>query len=122
MLNVSVLVVAPVGRVIVKRSANTALPVILKSSTRNVFEIRNLLVANQVTPISPSQYGRSESPVMLYWPKFSVFGVALGGLGGQPVTLGLKFVPVKFSTWVKLVSDLLQTTLAVISSCLAISV
>ena len=82
-------------RVIEKKSLNTATPSISKSSTRNVFEIRSLSVARKVTPISPSVFGRSAFPVMLYWPRFRVLGVAAGGVGGHPVTLGFKFLPVK---------------------------
>ena len=76
-------------RVIEKKSLNTAVPSMVKSSTRNVFEIRSLSVARKVMPISPSVFGRLASPVMLYWPRLSMFGVAAGGVGGQPVTLGL---------------------------------
>src|SRR5678815_5928875 len=103
----SVRVVAPLGRVMENKSANTALPKILKSSTRNVFEIFSLSVAKKVAPISPNHCGRLESPVMLYCARFSVFGVAGSGPGGHPLTRGFQFLPVKFSTKVKSESLLL---------------
>ena len=53
---VSVLRLAPEPRVIEKKSLNMAEPLILKSSTRNEFEIRNLFVARKVKPISPSVF------------------------------------------------------------------
>src|ERR1051325_12066644 len=74
-----------VPRVSEKKSANSAAPFISKVSTLNVFESRNLLVASQVSPTSPNQFGRSLSPFRVYWPKFKIFGVAPGGLGGKPV-------------------------------------
>src|SRR6185436_5591054 len=83
---VSVCVVAPEGRVIEKKSENTAFPRILKSSTRKVFEIRSFLVARNVAAISPSHCGRSASPVMLYCPRLSVFGDDGSGPGGHPET------------------------------------
>src|ERR1700682_6177812 len=75
-----------------KASLNVAMPLISKSSTRNVFEILNLFVARSVTPMSPSVFGRLTFPGMLYWPSVRT-------LGGEswPVTLVLKFKPVKLS-------------------------
>src|SRR5262249_55330271 len=90
---VSVCVVAPFGRVSEKKSDITALPWILKSSTRNVFEICSLSVARNVTAMSPSVFGRWVSPVMLYWPRLRVLGVDGSGPGGQLETLGCQFVP-----------------------------
>src|ERR1051325_3890619 len=104
---VSVLKVGPAPRVIEKKSLNTARPSIVKSSTRNVFEIRSLFVARKVTPISPSVFGRSAFPVMLYWPRLRMLGVAASGPGGQAVILGLKFLPAKFSMKAKFEVDLL---------------
>src|SRR6266576_5950366 len=101
-LIVSVLRVAPAPRVIEKKSPNTAKPSIVKSSTRKVFEIRSLSVARKVTPMSPSIFGRLVLPVMLYWPRLRVLGVAGSGPGGHPVILGLKFLPLKFSMRAKL--------------------
>ena len=54
-------------------------------------------VARNVTPKSPSVLGRLELPVRLYWPRLRMFGVAAGGVGGNPVILVLQFLPVKFS-------------------------
>ena len=84
--------------VIEKKSAKTPSPSILKSSTRNVFEIRSLLVASQVMPTSPNVFGRSVEPEILYCPRLRMFGVAASGPGGQPVILGFQLRPVKFST------------------------
>ena len=69
-----------------------ALPSIVNSSTRNVFEILNLFVARIVTPISPAVFGRLAVDGILYWPRSKVLGGA-----NCPVILVLKFVPVIFS-------------------------
>src|SRR5215213_11591829 len=86
-----------VPRVKEKKSLKSAEPVISNVSTRNVFEIRNLSVAMNVRPRSPSQLGRSVLPVKLYCPRLRMFGVAPGGLGGKPVMRGFQFRPVKLS-------------------------
>src|ERR1043166_818189 len=96
LLNPIVSVMAP--RVSEKKSANSAAPFISKVSTLNVFESRNLSVANHVSPTSPSQFGRSLSPFRLYLPRFKIFGVTAGGLGGKPVIRVFQFRPVKLST------------------------
>ena len=62
-----------------------------------MFEILNLSVARKVTPISPNQLGRLVFAVMLNAARLVMFGVAAGGVGGHPVTLGLKFTPLAFS-------------------------
>src|SRR5215213_1822185 len=88
-------VLAP--RVSEKKSLNSAAPVISNVSTLNVFESRNLSVAIHVRPTSPSQLGRFVSPVRLYRPRLRMFGVAPGGLGGNPVMRGFQFRPAKLS-------------------------
>ena len=53
-------------RVIEKKSAKTAVPVMSQSSTRNVFDNLKLSVAKNVAPKSNRMLGRSVEPVMLY--------------------------------------------------------
>src|SRR5689334_4840904 len=84
-------------RVSEKKSAKSAAPFISNVSTRKVFESRNLSVARNVSPKSPSQFGRSVLPVRVYWPRLRMFGVAPGGLGGKPVIRGFQLRPVKLS-------------------------
>src|SRR5712691_8654466 len=94
---VSVLVGFGLGREREKKSLKVATPSISKSSTRNVLDTRNLLVARNVTPRSKSVLGRLVLLGMLYWARLVMFGMAAGGVGGNPVTLGLKFAPEAFS-------------------------
>src|SRR6266498_447747 len=98
----SVLSVAPEPRVIEKKSLKAPAPSIVKSSTRNVLEIRSLSVAKNVTPISPRVSGRSVFAVMTYRPRLRVLGVAGRGPGGHPVILGFTFLPDEVSMKVEL--------------------
>src|SRR5437879_2569955 len=90
---VSVLVPPVILRVIERKSLKVASPSIVKSSTRQVLENLNLSVAKKVTPMSPTVLGRLTLPAIVYELGLVVFGCAVGGVGGQPVSRKLKFVP-----------------------------
>src|SRR5207237_8946175 len=90
-----------IARVTEKKSLNVSMPSMKKASSWNVFEIRNLSLARYLRPKSITWLGRLTSPVMVYDLGVVVFGCAAGGVGGQPVTLKLKFRPAKFSRYVE---------------------
>src|SRR5574341_753904 len=80
------------ARVSTNPELNRPAPLISKSSTLKVFEIRRLSVARNVMPTSPTVFGLSTSPLIAMKPSVNTLGGA-----SWPVMRVRKFVAVKFS-------------------------